>query len=106
MGYSVSYDPGRLRIVAAKGSRGIEFQGQADGTWEAQVVPAVADAAFRAQVRAIVAAYAKKSQTPAAERHLRRAPTFAPEVKPEVKSETVASQWTPPARQAVKVGPR
>src|SRR5262245_38630331 len=45
MGYSVVYDPGRLRVVAAKGSRGIEFQGQADGTWEAQVVPAIADAA-------------------------------------------------------------
>ncbi len=108
MGYSVAYDPGRLRIVAAKGTRGIEFQGQADGTWEAQVVPAIPDAAFRAQVKAIVAAYAKKSQTPAAARHVRHAPAFAPDLKTAVKTEPAPAspQWTPPARQAVKVGAR
>jgi len=106
MGYSVVYDPGRLRVVATKGARGIEFQGQADGTWEAQVVPAISDAAFRAQVKAIVVNYAKKSQKPAAARHARQAPLFAPEVKVEPTPAPASPQWTPPARQAVKVGAR
>jgi hypothetical protein len=110
MGYAVAYDAGRLRVTAARGSRGIEFQGQVDGTWEAQVAPAISDAAFRAQVKVIVAAYARKAQTRSAERFLKGAPKFGREVKLEPPAPVTAggksALWTPPARQAVKVGAR
>lgn len=110
MSYAVDYDARRLRLTAGRGGRYIEFQGQADGTWEAQVAPAVSDAAFRAHVKIIVATYAKKAQTRAAERFRKRAPQFGPQVKPEQaapgKAVESKSQWVPPARQAVKVGAR
>lgn len=107
MGYLVSYDPRLLQLSARNGGKVIEFRGLRDGTWEARVPMSVSDAAFRAHVKTVVTAYARRAQARAAERFRKLAPKFGLEVKSQKaspgKAIEIKAEWVPPKRQAVKV---